>query len=56
MPELDNLVCEGCGRLSPFADRSLERAIDLVSRRAEFEVAGHVVVLRGRCPDCQKAA
>jgi Fur family transcriptional regulator, ferric uptake regulator len=51
-----HLVCEECGRLAPFADRSLERAIEAVSRTAEFEVSAHDVVLRGRCPDCKTAA
>jgi len=51
-----HLVCEECGRLSPFADPSLERAIEAVSRAAEFEVSAHDVVLRGRCPDCKAAA
>ncbi len=51
-----HLVCDECGRLAPFADRSLEQAIEAVGRRAEFEVAAHDVVLRGRCPDCKTAA
>jgi Fur family ferric uptake transcriptional regulator len=51
-----HLVCEECGRLSPFADPSLERAIEAVSRAAEFEISAHDVVLRGRCPDCRAAA
>jgi Fur family ferric uptake transcriptional regulator len=48
-----HLVCEECGRLAPFADASLERAIATVSRKSEFEVAAHDVVLRGRCPECR---
>jgi Fur family transcriptional regulator, ferric uptake regulator len=51
-----HLVCEGCGRLSPFADRSLERAIEAISRDAAFDVTAHDVVLRGRCHDCAKGA
>jgi Fur family ferric uptake transcriptional regulator len=51
-----HLVCEECGRLSPFADPSLERAIEAVSRATEFEISAHDVVLRGRCPDCKVAA
>jgi Fur family ferric uptake transcriptional regulator len=51
-----HLVCEECGRLAPFADRSLEQAIEAVSRTADFEVEAHDVVLRGRCPDCKTAA
>ena len=50
-----HLVCEQCGRLAPFADRPLERAIEAISREIEFEVAAHDVVLRGRCPDCARA-
>lgn len=48
-----HLVCEDCGRLAPFADSSLEEAIEAVSRAAEFEVSAHDVVLRGTCPECK---
>ena len=51
-----HLVCEQCGRHAPFADASLERAIETISREADFDVAAHDVVLRGRCPDCKTAA
>ena len=47
-----HLVCEGCGRLSPFASEALEEAIARISREADFEVAAHDVVLRGTCPTC----
>lgn len=50
-----HLVCEQCGRLSPFADHSLERAIEAISRKSEFEVTAHDVVLRGRCAECKTA-
>jgi Fur family transcriptional regulator, ferric uptake regulator len=51
-----HLVCDECGRLAPFADRSLEQAIEAISRDTDFDVAAHDVVLRGRCPDCKTAA
>ena len=53
-PELHHhhLVCEKCGRLSPFVSEALEEAIERVSREAEFEVAAHDVVLRGTCTTC----
>ena len=51
-----HLVCEQCGGLSPFADPSLMRAIEAIGRAADFEVAAHDVVMRGRCPDCKTAA
>lgn len=47
-----HLVCEQCGRLSPFADSSLEEAIEAVSRASDFEVTAHDVVLRGICAGC----
>lgn len=47
-----HLVCEECGALEPFADRSLERAIDAVSDRSGFTVESHDVVLKGICPGC----
>ena len=50
-----HLVCESCGRLVPFEDSGLERAIDELSRRNDFEVSGHDVTLRGLCERCLRA-
>jgi Fur family transcriptional regulator, ferric uptake regulator len=50
-----HLVCEDCGRLTPFASEALEEAIDAVGRRSDFTLAAHDVVLRGRCPECGDA-
>lgn len=47
-----HVVCTECGRVDPFEDRDLERAISGSGRRTGFEVTDHDVVLRGRCPDC----
>lgn len=47
-----HLVCESCGRLAPFASEELEEAIAAVSRRSEFAIAAHDVVLRGTCSSC----
>jgi Fur family ferric uptake transcriptional regulator len=48
-----HMVCVRCGRLVPFEDPPLERAIHRVGEGAEFEVTSHDVLLRGVCPDCQ---
>jgi Fur family transcriptional regulator, ferric uptake regulator len=45
-------LCEGCGRVAPFSDERLERAIAACSRGSEYEISTHEVVLRGTCPDC----
>jgi Fur family transcriptional regulator, ferric uptake regulator len=47
-----HVVCEECGRVEPFEDRGLERAIDRLEGRVGFAVSEHEVVLRGRCPRC----
>ena len=47
-----HLVCDRCGRLQPFADDGLERAIASLSERVPFRVAEHEVVLRGACDSC----
>lgn len=48
-------VCRRCGRVEPFEDPELERAIARVSERVGYEIAEHDVVLRGLCPRCGKA-
>ncbi|MGA8746894.1 MAG: Fur family transcriptional regulator [Solirubrobacterales bacterium] len=45
-------ICRHCGRLIPFEDSGLERAIDRVSDRVHFQVTEHDVVLRGLCERC----
>jgi len=51
-----HLVCDGCGRVTPFEDPTLERAIDSLARRLDYRVGDHDVILRGSCPDCVAAA
>jgi len=47
-----HMVCIRCGRLVPFSDPVLERAIEGIGERADFEVTAHDVLLRGVCPRC----
>jgi Fur family transcriptional regulator, ferric uptake regulator len=49
-----HVVCDRCGKVSPFEDQALERVIDRVAGRLEYDVGGHDVVLRGACADCRK--
>jgi Fur family ferric uptake transcriptional regulator len=48
-----HVVCDNCERILPFEDSELERAIDALAKRVPYAVAGHDVVLHGRCPACQ---
>jgi Fur family ferric uptake transcriptional regulator len=50
-----HVVCGDCGKVEPFSDPSLERAIELASSRLGYSVEGHEVVLRGECGECRDA-
>jgi Fur family transcriptional regulator, ferric uptake regulator len=56
-PEGDHhhhMVCDECGKVLPFEDAGLERAVTKVSGGAGFEVRDHEVVLHGACDDCRR--
>jgi Fur family ferric uptake transcriptional regulator len=48
-----HVVCDDCDRILPFEDPALEKAIHKLAERVPYAIAGHDVVLHGRCPDCQ---
>lgn len=48
-----HVVCDRCGTVAPFEDAALERAIERVAARLDYEVAGHDVVLHGTCAECR---
>ena len=48
-----HLVCDDCGKVEPFADASLEVALERLAGRLGYDVAGHDVVLRGACAACR---
>src|ERR1700712_3739333 len=50
-----HLVCDGCGRLEPFQDDALERAIHGLASRVAFDVSDHDVTLHGSCESCRTA-
>jgi Fur family ferric uptake transcriptional regulator len=51
-----HLVCDGCGRLEPFQDDALERAIRGLAARVAFDVSDHDVTLHGCCERCRNKA
>ncbi len=48
-----HFVCNRCGELVPFSDDELEKAIDRVALRLDFDVSDHDITLRGSCRACQ---
>jgi Fur family ferric uptake transcriptional regulator len=47
-----HLVCDRCGRLQPFTDDGLERAIRRLSERLPLRVSEHEIVIHGACETC----
>ncbi len=47
-------ICRDCGRMVPFEDQSLEKALAEVAGGMSFDVTEHDVVLRGRCDRCAR--
>jgi Fur family transcriptional regulator, ferric uptake regulator len=48
-----HMVCDRCGRVTPFEDSELEAAIEALARRTRgFQVDEHDVVLHGACARC----
>jgi len=47
-----HLVCDRCGRLEPFTDEGLERAIRRTAERLALRVSEHEIVIRGACHSC----
>ena len=51
-----HIVCDSCGKVEPFEDDALERAITHLSGKTDFAVAAHDITLHGECPDCRASA
>jgi len=49
-----HLVCDGCGKVEPFADEPLERALERAAGRLGYALEQHDVVLRGACNACRQ--
>ncbi len=50
-----HLVCADCGKVEPFTDEPLERALEGAAGRLGYEMEQHEVVLRGACGTCRAA-
>jgi Fur family ferric uptake transcriptional regulator len=51
-----HLVCDDCGKVEPFTDGPLERALERAAGRLGYALEQHDVVLRGACDDCRGGA
>ena len=51
-----HLVCGDCGKVEPFTDEPLERALERAAGRLGYGLEQHDVVLRGACDACRAPA
>jgi len=50
-----HLVCDDCGRVDPFFDPALEKALEGAASRLEYGMRTHEIVLHGSCVDCRES-
>jgi Fur family ferric uptake transcriptional regulator len=48
-----HMVCDECGKVLPFEDPGIERAVTKLTGGAGFEVRDHEIVLHGACDACR---
>ncbi|MGB0121237.1 MAG: transcriptional repressor [Solirubrobacterales bacterium] len=47
-----HIVCTDCGKVIPFEDSDLEKAIHAIPKRDGFTIQSHDITLRGTCEGC----
>ena len=47
-------LCERCGRIIPFEDAALERALERLGGRLGLRMSRHDILLRGACRHCSR--
>lgn len=54
-PQHEHLVCERCNKMFEFQNDAIASAIREVAAQHQFQMSGHTLVVRGICPDCNRA-
>ena len=54
-PQHEHLVCETCGKMIEFQHPAIEAAIEEICGQHQFQAAGHTLIIRGTCLDCNRA-
>ena len=54
-PQHEHLVCGLCGKMIEFQHPAIEAAIEEMCGQHQFQMAGHTLVIRGTCLDCNRA-
>ena len=54
-PQHEHLVCGVCGKMIEFQHPAIEAAIEEICGQNQFQMAGHTLIIRGTCVDCNRA-
>ena len=54
-PQHEHLVCGVCGRMIEFQHPAIEAAIEEICSQNQFQTAGHTLIIRGTCVNCNRA-
>jgi Fur family ferric uptake transcriptional regulator len=49
-----HLVCSGCKKVIEFTDCDINELEQRLSQKTGFAIEGHLLEVRGRCPDCRR--
>jgi Fur family ferric uptake transcriptional regulator len=54
-PQHEHLLCGICGKMIEFQHPAIEAAIEDICGQHQFQMAGHTLIIRGTCVDCNRA-
>jgi Fur family ferric uptake transcriptional regulator len=54
-PRHDHLVCDRCGKMIEFQSPAIEAVLREVAAEHHFQMAGHTLLIRGTCAECNQA-
>jgi Fur family ferric uptake transcriptional regulator len=54
-PQHEHLRCGQCGKMIEFQSPAIEAALREVCRENNFHSAGHTLIIRGTCAECNRA-
>jgi Fur family ferric uptake transcriptional regulator len=53
-PHHDHLICESCGKIIEFEDKTIEQLQEKIANIHNFKLTDHLMQLYGICGDCQE--
>lgn len=50
----DHMICDRCGKMIEFMDETIEKRQNLIAKRYNFLISGHMMQIHGVCENCQQ--